>query len=942
MIVHGNFIKIFYVVFLGGRADFMFQRVLIISIFLLSSCGYHGCIRPQSVLFDEYSSVVETGLENGKKEHVTWVKSDLILAGRKSLTIKVDTVNVDFCHNTKDILEVYNISNVSSKKDDLRFPIRMPNIMAGEKLQFSLLPAFKFTVDEDICKNKNPKVYVQNTNQCMKDYLGTEYRISIDNYGSQQMSNLMYLKNPNLKGKEKAWINFPLRVLYHMSKSEYQDLKRRINSKNSKRHNTGSASQNGNDYFNLCFTPDELDVYLNKIMDTAKLKRETQYNDNDRNQLILKEKEHFATRQKLIRDKYQKIYDAYTVNMICGNICGVPDYKNDIVTENCFVAEKNTMLNECSITGNSISCDLNKAGQYSTVLPFVYLNHESGITNFITVDDTIKKWQADNNSSDVGLLTNYWYSFNKDSSEGLYLELRVDPNLELIGKYKIEVTKDCSNHVKDSLYYIISKVPPKVKPGDGGTKKINFINNESTTIQLTDDDAAGELYFGVKDNGDGYDNNTGYFNITVTAKKKIPNVISYIVEKLKDALERGLYGTSSTNSGGVNIIYNTVIENTHFIQIVNSLLVLYILINALFYFVGFSKASIFELLAITLKISIVIYVIGPNSWEFFNDHLFKLFTEAPIQLIAIMTGQDSVNSTSFEFLDTMLYRFSLSETWLQILALLCTGPVGWVSVSLIFWGLIVLFLTIATAVVTYLISIILIGLLLSIAPFFIICILFKRTKAIFDAWIKSLVQTAMQPVIIFASFALLTEVIDSIIYAMFNFESCDVCVFRPEIDIGIMKISFCLLEFLLPLGFSPVSVFNDNLRDSVNSDTVIFIGLPMPIVNILIFVIMVNATKHFVGSSGEMCTSIFGSFANLSMVAENAKESALGIIGMDQNSRMQRARYAQMNNMNNRDNDGERRRDSLGFQSPLNDESTSRPSRGGVSIPENPPSSFGG
>ncbi|AHX04203.1 trbL/VirB6 plasmid conjugal transfer family protein [Ehrlichia japonica] len=916
----------------------MFQRVLIISIFLLSSCGYHGCIKPQSVLFDEYLSAVEAGLENGKKEHVTWVKSDLILAGRKSLTIKVDTVNVNFCNNTKDTLQVSfdNKNAVHSRSDgntSTKFPIKISNIMAGEKLNFSLSPAFKFTVNEDICKNKDPRVYVQNTDRCMKDYLGAEYHISIDNYGLQQMNNLMYLKDPKSIDEGKTWINFPLKILYHLDKSTYADLRRRTKNLKDKA-NSAKSSGNDDNYFDLCFTSGELDGYLNKIIKTAK--------SDENEQLILKQKELFAARQKMARKKYQKLYDAYTVNMICGNICGIPDYKNEKIDKNCFVVEKNTMLGKCFITRDSM-CDLNEVGgQYSTVLPFVYLKHDSGITDFITIDDAIKKWQEDNNSSDIGLLTNHWYSFNKNLDKDLYLELRVGNNLELIGKYQIEVTKDCSNHVKDSLYYVISKGPPKVKPGDGGTKKLNFIDNESTTVQLTDDDVAGELYFGVKDNGDGYDNNTGYFNITVTAKKKIPNVISYIVEQLKNSLERGLYGTSSTNSGGVNVIYNTIKENIHFIQIVNSLLVLYILINALFYFVGFSKASIFELLAITLKIGIVIYVIGPNSWEFFNDHLFKLFTEAPIQLIAIMTGQDSINSTNFEFLDLMLYRFSLSETWLQILSLLFTGPVGWISVALIFWGLIVLFLTIATAVVTYLISIILIGLLLSIAPFFIICILFKRTKAIFDAWIKSLVQTAMQPVIIFASFALLTEVIDSIIYAMFNFELCDVCVLRPEFDIGITTISFCLLEFLLPLGFSPVSAFNDNLRDSVNSDTLIFIGLPMPIVNILIFVIMVNATKHFVGSSGEMCTSIFGSFANLSMVAENAKESALGIIGMDQNSRMQRARYAQMNNMNNQDNDGERRRDSLGFQLPLNDDSTSRPSRGGVSIPENPPSSFDG
>ncbi|MGN7618510.1 MAG: hypothetical protein ACTJLM_00450 [Ehrlichia sp.] len=82
--------------------------LVIISILLLSSCGYHGCIRPQHVLFDEDSSAVMTGLKEGEAEHVTWVKSDLILAGRQSLTFRVDTVDVDFCSNEKRIVNIFS------------------------------------------------------------------------------------------------------------------------------------------------------------------------------------------------------------------------------------------------------------------------------------------------------------------------------------------------------------------------------------------------------------------------------------------------------------------------------------------------------------------------------------------------------------------------------------------------------------------------------------------------------------------------------------------------------------------------------------------------------------------------------------------------------------------------------------------------------------------
>ena len=934
----------------------MFRIVLIISVFLLSSCGYHGCIKPQNVMFDEYSSTVETGLQDGKKEHITWVKSDLILAGKKDLIIRVDTVNVNYCHNTKYVVDI-SADQGNSALSDKKFYLGIPNIMAGEKLNFRLYPAFNFTVDKDICSNKNPKIYAQNTDKCMKDYLDTKYYIVIDNYYGSRMDNLMYLKDRNSHDKAREWINFPNQILYNPDKSN--SIYQYLNNQDSIDGIGKVNSQNNNEeMFYLCATSKEIDELINKTTDEEIKKQQQQgkpntikVSESEKKELVEKYKEAISKKQDEVRKKYQKQYDAYSVNMICGNLCNIPDYKNKKVEKDCFVVEMNNMFSACTVTadGNLSGCDFENVKQYNTYLPFLYLKHNSGITNFITIDDTIRKWQSDNNrSSDIGLLTNYSYLISKNIlDKGLYLEVNVDKNLELTGKYKIEVDKDCSNHVKDSLYYVISKGPPKVKPGDSGTTKIDFIGNEDTKVKLSDKDAAGDLYFGIKDNGDGYENNTGYFNIIVISKKKIPNVISYIVEHLKAALERGLYGTSSTNSGGVNLIYNSIVKNLHFIQIVNSLLVLYVLINALFYFVGFSKASIFELLVITLKIGVIIYVIGPGSWEFFNNHLFKLFTEAPIQLIAIMTGQDPAETTSFEFLDLILYRFSLSETWIQILALLFTGPVGWVSVALIFWGLIVLFLTVATAVITYLISIILIGLLLSIAPFFIICILFKRTKAIFDAWIKSLVQTAMQPVIIFASFALLTEVIDNIIYSMFAFESCDTCVLNPEFDLKIMKISFCILEFLLPVGISPLSTFNDNLKDSVNGDgSVMFLGLPVPFMKVLIFVIMVNATKHFIGSAGEMCTSIFGSFANLSAVAENAKESALGIIGMDQNSRMQRTRYEEMNKTSDRDNDGERKRDPLGLQSPIteNDEQpiSRRQSRSGVEIPEGPPSSFGG
>ncbi|QLK53361.1 type IV secretion system protein [Ehrlichia ruminantium] len=910
----------------------MMRIILVISILLLSSCGYHKCIKPQDMLYDEYSNVVAAGIKDGEKEHITWVKSDLILAGRESLDISVSTVNVNFCSNDKRTIDIFVNGNEKSG-DKKKFYLGFNNIMPKDKLSFRVVPEFEFTVDKDICDNKDPRVYVQNKDKCMDTYFGERHYIPFGKHNGQ-MNNMMYLeytdgvlkKKEERKEEEENWINFPSRILYNIDYDMYDKLLYNINNNTNKNNISKEEVVNS-----------EMSLLCNRY-------NEIESEDKDKRNTMM--------------EKYKRLYDAYTVNMLCGNLCGFRDYKNGENKKNCFVIEKANYIptqQDVSSCTDGTQCNVIKNNVQYTELRFVYLSYDSeDINNFLESDGVIKKWKDDENKPNVnndstlnnavGLLTGYNYKFSKEiknggQDKGLYLEVRSPKNATLTGKYTIEAMRDCSGYAEDSLYYTISKGVPNSKPGDSGTHKIDFASDKNITVSLTKENTAGELYFGVKDNGDGYKNNTGYFNITVVAKKRIPKIISYMVNTLKDSLYRGLYGTSATNSGSVHLIYDSLIKNTHFIQIVKALLVLYILINALFYFVGFAKSSIFELLVITLKIGIVMYVIGPNSWDFFHNHLFKLFTDAPIELINILTGQESKNSTSFAFLDMMLYRFSLSSSWLQMLSLFFTGPIGWVSVTLIFWGLCVLFLTIAGAIITYLISIVLIGLLLSIAPFFIICILFKRTKAIFDAWIKSLVQTVMQPVIIFASFALLTETIDSIIQAMFNFESCDACVINPTINIGIIKITFCLLEFLLPSGFSPLSTFSDNMRDSVNGDSLIFIGLPAPITKIIAFVIMVNATKHFVGSSGEMCTSIFGSFANLSSVADNAKESLLGIVGMDRNTRMQRQRYNEMNSLNNQNSDGERKRSS--FAAPLPAEDGNRSSRSGVSIPESPPSSFG-
>ncbi|MGN7661878.1 MAG: type IV secretion system protein [Anaplasma sp.] len=505
----------------------------------------------------------------------------------------------------------------------------------------------------------------------------------------------------------------------------------------------------------------------------------------------------------------------------------------------------------------------------------------------------------------------------------------------VVGSYKISVRKDCGPHMEKSLYYTFSEGYPDYDPGAANTHVIEFLKSDTTVIPSSHSNG-GDLYYGVRDNGDGYDNNTGFFEIQATAPRKPPRVISHVVTWVEERVRTALYGTNKSNSVVANM-YGHISRRGAFINLVNALLILYILINSLYFFLGFSKASIFQLFCIFAKIITVMYVIRPDSWTFFNDHLFNLFINAPKDLINIMTG-DTGAAGDFGFMDGILFRFTVSQTWLQILALIFAGPIGWISVALIFWGLFVLVQCLFSAVVIYLVSMMLIALLLSIAPFFLICILFVRTKAIFDAWIKVLLQTAMQPVVVFSCIALLVQAINNVIYAMLNFQVCDSCV----LSISLKIVDLCVLYFLVPMGIVPAAPVNDVVRELYNTGDAILIGLPGPFFNILIFIAIAHAARDFVISSGEMCSIMFGAFTNLSDVGSGAAQSLLSIVGMDRATGQMADHQERQAELHGRGAGAGREEGALSRAIPGERSESPAAQRRPVFVPQDPPSSFGG
>ncbi|MGN7618509.1 MAG: hypothetical protein ACTJLM_00445 [Ehrlichia sp.] len=127
--------------------------------------------------------------------------------------------------------------------------------MAGEKLNFRLSPAFEFTVDKNVCENNNARVYVQNVDKCMKNYLNEHYYIPVDNHDFQ-MNNIMYLYNDNdeKNGEKREWINFPAKIMCHTSTESYDDYIKKINNI----EHVDTKNEISEEMFYLCATDQDL------------------------------------------------------------------------------------------------------------------------------------------------------------------------------------------------------------------------------------------------------------------------------------------------------------------------------------------------------------------------------------------------------------------------------------------------------------------------------------------------------------------------------------------------------------------------------------------------------------------------------------------------------------------------------------------------------------
>lgn len=770
---------------------------LCISFVILFLLSGCGCIKPED------SSGLREKLDIVSTEQ-KWVDSGVYISDKIKVTeINIVPNKVNFCSQYKDFAIEPGVRNVT-----LPFALK-----AGDAISFSV-------VGSKMCKNDHGTVtYKKIDESCGEGEI--EYFAHVLNQSECQKHEKVY------KDREDQCMICPNKYI------------------------TGNAEWlNGKEYWGPNFSKsdqDKSEKEIKNIINSIKQKGKIDCSS-------------------LSSDQEGKI-DTYILNLACQKTCY---YSN----QNCVLIESNTIDDGSVATKLGDACP--KEGCRADDLT-VGSNKASEIIKEI-VENEIKTYipslvvsmEKEELKHERGnIRTNYDYEIKNNHPQGGKLTFTF--NTKGKGGFNIRVTKNHS--LKNNLYISVSGKSPEREPDETQgdipvdiSKVYNTQYMEGLKEKLKD--KSGTIYYGIRDHGCDYKKNEGQFSINLTTKEPPVRTFSAIYNFFDEKVKTAFFGSSykdtnaiHSDTSPVKSLYQSFVASNRTNTIrstIVSLLVLYIVLYTLYYFFGLSHASIYEFLIICVKIGVITQLLNDNSWSFFYNNAFSIFVNAPKQLIEIANFRGTTSNV-FEFLDLPLNRFLSAHSVLLIVSLIFSGPLGIVSFCLVIWGLITVSLSMFNALFSFITSIAIVALLLSLAPLFIICLLFGYTRQMFHNWVKNLARFAIHPVVLLIFISLISQVMDYIVYSVFNFEVCPTCILNLNLKI-----------------FNPCILYGYASKHAPN------------ITAMMAFVILGHAMKALVEASSTISDSLFGVYVAREP-GRQYQQSLMGTVGLDEQSIQRRA-----------------------------------------------------
>ncbi|MCP5363153.1 MAG: type IV secretion system protein [Rickettsiaceae bacterium] len=206
------------------------------------------------------------------------------------------------------------------------------------------------------------------------------------------------------------------------------------------------------------------------------------------------------------------------------------------------------------------------------------------------------------------------------------------------------------------------------------------------------------------------------------------------------------------------IIYEKLVSNPTLQAIAKSCLVIYIIIYGLAFLAGAVQITVTDIVIRVLKVGVIVALFSETSWSFFNDNLFKVFVSGSDYLLTTVVGVTSTVGNVFGFIDPIFDKYGNGDIWALLAIQLLQIHNGLAFFAcLAIYSMLIYLRAVLEVIITYCLAFLGLAVMISLAPFFIILILFEQTKSLFDNWLSTLFSYMLQPTVLLVFFLLIDQ-----------------------------------------------------------------------------------------------------------------------------------------------------------------------------------------
>lgn len=212
-------------------------------------------------------------------------------------------------------------------------------------------------------------------------------------------------------------------------------------------------------------------------------------------------------------------------------------------------------------------------------------------------------------------------------------------------------------------------------------------------------------------------------------------------------------------------MFDGISKDSGFTKAATAAMTLYVIIYAITFMFGMVQLTAFDFLVRLFKISVVASLINGSAFGVFSDIIIKFFNDGTDSIITevstIAVGGTNLGGKPFDWMDAAILQLTSVKMLVTLMAAATTGIYGLVIIILLTIAMYTFVKAMLGAMWIYIMALVLRTLLFGLAPLFLACVMFSRTKPLFDGWLNQVVNSCLQPIFLFTFFAFFVQLIKS-------------------------------------------------------------------------------------------------------------------------------------------------------------------------------------